>query len=475
MAVQPFKIIKDGYRGDVPINFYPAADSERKEIVHGTPGLLSLCQLTDCTEVRGLYAYKNYLYAVARRGSQSIFWRIDPTGAPSELGTITTSFTGPVWITNNLSQILIVDGVVGGSGYVYTPATGLFTQITDLNFFGAAACDYQDSFGLFIQPNSIYWFLSALQDFTTFDGSRYSKEGTTDNIRGILSNQLEVILGGYEATEIWQDTGGDNTSPATATFQRVPGGLIKYGWGSPKAGCIFDNTAAWLTDKGQVVRLSGYSPNIISTDMMGRAINGDGDTPGFSTYADAFTFSQVDREHTFFWLTFPTGDQTWVYDAKTKLFHKRSSYRDDGSGWGRHRANCYALLNGEHYVGDFSNGQVYKMSSAYYDDDGQAFPSILTFQEQDGGQTRIFYPTIQLLMDMGVGLESGLDPQVMLEKSNDGGKTWNSYGSRSMGKIGEYTRRAYWTRQGSDYLRMYRIVVTDPVKRTVLGFDAGGQ
>ncbi len=400
-------------------------------------------------------------------------WRVDDAGSYAELGTITTSASGPVWMTNNLAQLLIVDGAAGQSGYVYAPSTGLFTKITDLNFFGGAACDYQDSYGLFVQPNSIYWFLSALQDFSSFDGSRYSKEGTTDNIRGILSNQLNVYLGGYEATEIWQNTGGDNTSATTATFQRVPGQLLKYGWGSPKAGCIFDNTATWLTDKGQVVRVSGYSPSIISNDMLGRAIHGDGGIPGFSTYADAITFSYVDHEHTFFWLTFPTGDQTWVYDAKTKLWHKRSSYKDDGSGYGRHRANCYALMNNKHYVGDFSNGKIYEMSSAYFDDDGHEFPGVLYTMEVDGGQTRIFFPTAQLLMDMGVGLESGLDPQAMLEKSNDGGKTWTPCGWRSIGKIGEYTRRAYWTRQGSDYRRMYRLSITDAVKRTILGIDAG--
>ena len=475
MPPKPFPFPEDGYIGQPPTNYYPAADSEREKILHGTPGLLSFCALTDCTEVRGLREWNSYLYAVARRGSESVLWRIDSSGAASELGTITTSSSGPVWMTNNFAQLLIVDGVIGQSGYVYTPATGLFVQITDANFvsFKAAVCDYQDSFGLFVQPNSIYWYLSALQDFTTFDGSRYSKEGITDNIRGILSNQLQVYLGGYLGTEVWQNTGGDNTSPATETFQRVPGGLIKYGWGSPKAGCVFDNTVTWLTDQGQVVRIASLSPSIISTDWIGRKVHGDGITAGMGTFADAITFSYVDHEHTFFWLTFPAGDLTIVYDAKTQTWHQRSSYLSGSSAYGRHRANCYALMAGKHYVGDYENGIVYEMSQDYFDDNGHPMPGIVYSKEFDGGMTPISFPNLMLMMDMGAGPDLGRDPEAMLEKSNDGGKTWVSRGWRSMGLIGEYRRQAIWLREGMDYRRQYRLTITDAVKRTILGIDTG--
>jgi hypothetical protein len=468
MPGRPFPFMFDGITGDVPTNWIAAADPVRKIISYGTPGLKSICTLTGCTEIRGLWAWNNYLYAVARRGSQSVLWRIAPAGNYSELGTITTSFTGPVWMVNNNAQLLIADGV---SGYTYTPATNQFLQITDPNFYGAAAADYQDSCGLLVQPNSFYWYLSALQDFTSYDGSRYSKEGSTDNIQGIMSSRLEVFVGGKDTTEIFQNTGGDNTSAATATFQRTPGGLLRYGWASAKAGCIFDNTAIWVTNQGQVVRVLGASPTVVSTDLMGRTI---GKYPNFN---DVTAFSFVDREHAFAVFNFPTGDETWVLDAKTNLFHKRTSYRDDGTGWGRWRANCYALLGSKHYVGDFSNGKIYEMSSDYYDDDGHVFPSIIYSQEVDGGQTKISFPPMQILMETGVGnvTDPGSDPPMMMESTKDGGKTWKTSRWSSMGKIGEYALRIVWQRMGMDYRRMYRFTVTDPVKRVLLGIDAEGK
>ena len=476
MASTPWPFIVDGYVGNVPINWYPVKDSERKAILFGSPGLKSLCQLTDCTEVRGLYAWENYLYAVARRGSASVFWRIDTSaGNASELGAITTSFTGPVWMFNNLTQLLITDNTLTG-GYVYTLASGQLKQITDPNFMGAGAAAYQDTFGLLVKPGSIFWQFSNPLDFLTYGANNnYAKEGDTDNILGILSDGTNIVIGGEKSTEFWQGTGGDNQSSATATFKRVPGILLKYGWASPAAGCIFDNTPAWLSHQGQMIRVSCYAPQIISIDMLGRAIHGHGNKPGMASIGDALTFSYVDQEHTFLQLT--VGGQTWMYDAKTQLWHQKQSYLSDGSGWGRHRANCYALLNNKHWVGDYENGKIYEMSSAYFDDDGQVFPSSICSQEWDGGQTKIKFGRVEIRFEQGTGLVSGqgADPQAMLYKSNDGGEVWQDMGWRSMGKIGERTKRCLWLRNGMDRRRLYKLEIPDPIQRTLLAVDWGMQ
>ncbi len=461
-----FPYIVDGYIGDVPVNWYPAADSERGVILHGTPGRKSICTLTDCTEIRGLYAWNSYLYAVARRGSESVLWRVDPAGGFAELGTITTSFTGPVWIVNNYTQLLITDGV---TGYVYTPSTNIFVEISDPNFPGAGACDYQDGYGLFNKPNSIQWFFSHLLDFTIYNAlDFYSKEGRPDNILSILSDHREVwLFGAGDSTEVWYHAGGPDISPTTATFARVPGGLLEYGCGAAKSPVNFDNSVVWLSNKGQLLRAVGYSPTIISTDMFER------DIKTYPKYDDAVAFAYTEEGHTFYQASFPSANKTWVYDAKTKLFHKRSGYLDDGSGYGRDRANCYALLNNKHYVGDYTNGKIYEQSMDYYDDDGHPIQSVLHSQEVGGGLKRIFFPSVQIIFEAGVGLESGLDPQVMLQYSNDGGHTWSNEAWRSMGKIGEYTKQANWHRQGSDFRRMYRLTITSAVKRKILGVGWG--
>ena len=150
MPPQKFPFITDGIHGRVPVNLYPAADSEREVILQPDMGLLEHCQLPDCTQVREVYAWDNYLYALAQRGSQAVLWKIDDAGGYAEIGTVTTSASGPAWMKNNPTQLCVVDGVCG---YVYSKDTGLFTSITDLAFLGASGMDYLNGYRLFLKPD----------------------------------------------------------------------------------------------------------------------------------------------------------------------------------------------------------------------------------------------------------------------------------------------------------------------------------
>ena len=460
-----FPFIVDGIRGDVPTNFYAAPDTERGVLLNPTPGLLELCTLTNCTEVRDLVAYGNYLYAVARRGSQAVLWRIASDGTKAELGTITTSASGPAWQVYNSTQLCICDGV---SGYVYTPSTGLFAQISDADFPGGGGVAYQDGYGLFFQPSSKMWFNTGLNDFTNINAlDFYTKESKPSNIVSIMSYMREVWVFGVDGTEVWYNAGGDNSSPLNPTFARNTGGVVEYGCGAARSPSNLDGMAAvWLSDKGQLLMASGYMAQPISTQMFTRAVQ------GMALYSDARAFSYRDSERVFYQISFPTGDQTWVYDATMKLFHKRSSWKS-GGGYGRHRANCYAWLGSKHYVGDYENGKVYEMSTGYYSDAGNAIRRRAYSQEIDGGLSRISFPSVQVIVEPGVGLVGGSDPQVILEFSGDGGNNWSNEVWRGAGLTGEYTRRAFWAQLGSGYRRMYRVTMTDAVLWRILGVDWG--
>ena len=72
-------------------------------------------------------------------------------------------------------------------------------------------------------------------------------------------------------------------------------------------------------------------------------------------------------------------------------------------------------------------------------------------------------------METGVGLTTGQgsDPKIMLEKSDDGGKTWKSLPDRSLGPLGERLTRAVWHNLGSSRQRVYRAAVSDPISIVV--------
>jgi PKD repeat protein len=60
-------------------------------------------------------------------------------------------------------------------------------------------------------------------------------------------------------------------------------------------------------------------------------------------------------------------------------------------------------------------------------------------------------------------------PQAMLQISDDGGFTWGSERWENIGKIGEYRTRMHWHRLGSSRNRVFRLVISDPVKRALIG------
>lgn len=77
---------------------------------------------------------------------------------------------------------------------------------------------------------------------------------------------------------------------------------------------------------------------------------------------------------------------------------------------------------------------------------------------------------LQVVFEQGTGLITGQgsDPQVMLQFSDDGGKTWSHEKWRSIGKIGRYKHRSIWRRLGSFRSRIFRWVISDSVAVVVL-------
>ncbi len=69
-------------------------------------------------------------------------------------------------------------------------------------------------------------------------------------------------------------------------------------------------------------------------------------------------------------------------------------------------------------------------------------------------------------------LALGSDPMCMLQWSDDKGKTWSNEHWRSIGKIGEYTNMSTWNALGCSRERIFKLEITDPVKRTLIAANS---
>jgi hypothetical protein len=72
-------------------------------------------------------------------------------------------------------------------------------------------------------------------------------------------------------------------------------------------------------------------------------------------------------------------------------------------------------------------------------------------------------------METGVGVISGQgdNPQIMIEASYDGGRTWTHGGWARTGRLGEYVIKVEWFNLKSFYDLILRISTSDPVNYSV--------
>jgi hypothetical protein len=190
---------------------------------------------------------------------------------------------------------------------------------------------------------------------------------------------------------------------------------------------------------------------------------------GYSTISDAFAYCFQMAGHSFYVLTFPTADATWLYDAATDRWFEWL-WRDPAENvFHRHRSNCCVFFNGEHLVGDWETGKVYGLDLDTYMDDEDPIRMLRRTQCLNDDGARLFFEEVQIDMETGVANEDCEDPQVMLRYSNDGGHTWSNEKQRSIGQVGQYGARVKFGPTGSGRNRVWELAITDPVKRAVFG------
>ncbi len=135
-----------------------------------------------------------------------------------------------------------------------------------------------------------------------------------------------------------------------------------------------------------------------------------------------------------------------------------SSTGGTGVEYHRHRANCHAYVFDKHWVGDYTNGNIYTLSDTVYQDSGQQIRRIRTLPHLNAGRLRQFFLKLQL--DMAT---SSTPLTVQVGWSNDGGVTWvypPDFVYTTSGATSTNLDRVSFTQLGSDDNRVFSVSVT---------------
>ena len=445
------------------INLYPvmgeSGTAKSVRALYGTPGTRPLVAAA-AGAVRGMHVPTTGTSAIVVVGDT--VYRLSTAFALTSIGKI-DDLTTPVSIDDNGLQAVIV---TGPNGFVVQLSTNVVSQISDDAFYGSDTVDFLNTYAIFNKPGTNVFYISGANEIT-FDALDFATaESNYESIVNFTVNHDEIIFFKENTTEIWRASGD-----ADFPFARDRNASIEHGCAARDSVARLDNTVFWLGKNeeggGIVWRLNGYTPQRVSTDAIEFA------TASYATISDAVAYSYQQEGHTFYVLTFPTGNATWVYDAATQLWHQRA-YLDPVTGkLGRHRSNSHIYFNGKHIVGDYKSGALRTLDlDYYYDGAGDALPAIRSCAHiSDPDYTMVNHNRVQIDIEAGVGLNNGqgIEPVAMLDWSDDGGHEWSRQRVDGMGRIGNYKKRLRFNRLGQSRDRVYRLTISDPVKRVILG------
>lgn len=458
------------------INWYPnivQTQGLSTETLFGIPGIRELVTTGVLNqENRGVHVMSGIFYFV----NGTSLYRLDRTvGTPdtfayTSLGTITG--TGPVSMADNGMQLMIV--VPGGLGSIWVETTTTFTadiNAVDSDFTANGAPQlvvFVDSYFV-CNTDSKKFISSAPNDGLNWLATDFgSAEADPDIIRAPFVFQSQLYMLGSETIQAFRNV----PSGADFPFQAIIGFVIPKGIFAPFSivpsnnsfmfvgGGVNESPAIWL--------FTGSGVEKVSTTAIDNLLNGftDAEIEGIIGVSYA--------EKGAYFTGFSLPDRDIYYDSITGRWHERNTFSDNQlTGW---RVGFMATAYGRVIVGDSIDGRIGELDSKLYTEYGDTIFRRIRIQPLTNQGNSIFVKSMELTMEAGVGDLTTKDPQIRRRYSDDA-KTYGNETTRSIGKIGEFEKRAVWRREGRiPNYRVFEYTMTDPVNPTVIKLtaDLGG-
>lgn len=349
---------------------------------------------------------------------------VTTAGVAADRGAIAGS--GAVYMARNRATVPQIAIVPSTGGKYYILAGGSYSEPSldadiPLALFNSVCA--LDGYFIITASNG-EWFISSIDgsaiDELDFSTAASNPDGLT---RGLVRGR-DLCLFGPRSTEFYQNTG------AEFPFERVHATTIGI-YAGPTAvaltatldGALTD-TIIWVATNADgamvgVMMLGGYEARKISAPWVDRALRD-------ATASTLRGFSYTRNGTTFYTLTSSTF--TAEYNTRTGFWTRRTS-----SGLAFWRVNDAVTFNGQTIYGDYSSAALY-----------QASPSIVR-----GANT------------------------LSVRQSLDGGLSWNTTRTKSIGTTGAETTRAKFFRfgQAKEHGRVLELAISNAVMEAGTGVE----
>lgn len=413
------------------VNCYIETDESGELWIYKRPGLGPADVVAADTSGDGIYLWRGDLYSVFGSGfyrNGSLVGTVDDTNGVYQFSEILGA----------TPKLLLGNGV---KGYAYTVAGGLTADLHSIN------TDFPASFvkgwaylnGATYVMNSVAVIWGSAINSVSVAGdwsplNFISAQSEPDDGVGLSKQLVYVVAFNTWSTEVFFDKGNVVGSP----LGPVEGSLLNYGCASADTIQRIDNLILWASYSRagtvQVAMLEGLNMKIVSTQAVERLIR-PADTSNSASCQIKF------GGHNFYILSFPGINLTLAYDIAQDMW---SQWTDSDGNWFPFVASA-AMDNGEVVLQHATNGALYSLDVANYNDDGDIIPVDIYTPNFDATTRR--RKQLNLMTFVGDQTPGSI---LKVRCSDDDYQTWSNYRTVNMNlkkpnltNCGTFTKRAY--------------------------------
>jgi hypothetical protein len=422
-------------------NFYIEANAEAAALMP-FPGLKSFAT-TGTSYARGLCVYNDELYAVT--GTE--LYTVSQSGASTLIGTIPG--TDRVTMVDDGGSLVIATGST--KPYQYDGTT--ITAGVDADLPDARTVAHINDRVIYEQSTGIA-FADLGIPLTVNSANVLLANTRADDVKAVITHRQQVFTFGTKTIEPSYFTGS-----GTPPYSRVNNAVQEIGTTAPYSIDSNKEFIYFLGSDRRVYRMSGLNSQAIDNPAIGQAIQ------GYSDVSDAYGVCITADGQNWFLLSFPTGGATWLFNEASGFWTSLAYGVDDA----QHLICDYAYIYDKHLVSDRRNGNIYELDFDTFTDNGDVIQRQRATQSIDsrllGGEPgkQLYMNYLELEFETGVSLVSA-EAQIIMQYSDDDGRTWSQEYWQSIGEQGDFEKRVRWFGFERFYKRRFRFTMTDPVK-----------
>lgn len=393
---------------------------------------------------RGMGRLDDVLYTV----SANNLIKVSSTGVQTTIGTIEGNARCKLQ-EDQVGNLVITTGV--GKPFAYDGTT--LVQGTDVDLPNASTVTYINRRVVYDGNGSDIVFADLSDPLVVNSANVIIAEANPDDMKAIKAYKQQVYAFGASSIQPMYNSGTGNPP-----YDFIQNALQEIGIDAIHSIATDKNFLYFLGNDLIPYRLAGLDSQSIGNPAIGQTIE------KYSRTDDAFGVTFTLDNMNFYMLSFPTGNETWLFNEQAGLW-TNLAFGTDGS---QHLISDHQFIYGKQLVADRRNGNIYEMDFDTFTDNGETIQhqrDTISVNGRTFGRAgaKVFMDRLELIIETGTSLVTA-ESQIIMQFSDDNGRSFSSERFLPIGQQGEFRHKLEWFGLGFFYNRMFRFTMSDNIK-----------